>query len=1256
MNYMKNYLLTVVLFLIVATAFPQARIQVIHNSADAAVEMVDVWLDQTLLLDNFKFRNASPFMDAPAGVQITIAVTNADSPNPDDPLWSDTYTLTDGEAYVMVAEGIISASGYDPATPFDIAVFPGAEEIAGQTDNTDMLSHHGSTDAPTIDIYETSVGLGQIIDNLSYAEFNGYQELSTKDYIFEVRDETGSNVIAAYRASFLEIGLKGKAITMVTSGFLYPENNSDGPAFGLWVTPASASGGHLIELPVYDPKARVQIIHNSADAAAAVVDVWLDQTLLIDNFAFRTASAFLDIPAEKEITIAIKGPDSQDPDNPLWSDTYSLTENQAYIMVAEGIISGSGYNPPTPFDIAVYPQGREVANQQTKTDILVEHGSTDASIVDVYETGVGLGLLIDNLGYGQYSDYLELDPLDYIIEVRDETGTTKLAAYKVPLETMGLDGYALTVVASGFLNPQNNSNGPALGLWMATAAGGNLIELPVYDPKARVQVIHNCADAAAAVVDVWLNDELILDNFAFRTASPFINVPALQEFTIAVKGADSQNPENPLWSQNYTFPENGEYILVAEGILSTSGYDPPVPFSVAVYPNAREEANNNGQTDVLMHHGSTDTPTIDIVEVGIGLGLMVDNLAYGQFAGYFGLATVNYIFQVRDETGITKIAAYSAPLATMGLEGEAISIIASGFLVPGNNSGGPEFGLYVALASGGALVKLPVYAPTAKVQIIHNSADTAASVVDVWLNQTLLVDNLAFRNASPFINLPANEQISISVKGADSQDPYNPYYFHSYELTEGETYIMVAEGIVSASGFEPPRPFEIALYTGARENANILGRTDILVHHGATDAPAVDIVEVELGAGTLISDLGYSDYSSYLELPTIDYVLEVRDASNDALLGTFRTPLQTLGLENKAITIVASGFLDPSVNSDGAPFGLWAAVPEGGPLLEMPLYVPSALAQIIHNSADASAAVVDVWLDDELLLDNFAFRTATPFLFIPANTQVTLAICGPDSQDPSVPLWSSNYTLVEDEIYIMVADGIISPAGYEPASPFTLHIQDSAKMEAMDLYTEILILHGSTDAPTVDVVEPAYGTLFDNLAYGQFDGYLQLPTANYALNVTDESGTTVVASFSAPLADLNLAGKSLTLLASGFLDPSVNSNGPEFGLLAVKADGTALMLTNTSGIKDSPVELSSFNVYPNPAVDQVNVSFELKLKERVSLEIMDMTGRIVKSDDLGMCNTGVYNEMINVKELNSGMYLMNIRTGSGNLSKKLFKE
>jgi len=1252
MNFLKNFIVTAVLILTASVSFSQARVQVLHNSPDVAVEMVDIWLDQTLLLDNFRFRKASAFMDAPAGVQITLAVAAADSQNPDDPLWSGTFTLTDGEAYVLVAEGIISTSGYDPLIPFDIAVYPGARETTGAPTMTDMLSHHGSTDAPVIDIYETGVGLGQLVDNLAYSGFDGYDELETRNYILEVRDESGSNLIAAFLASFLDFDLKGTAITLVASGFIDPANNNNGPAFGLWAVPAS--GGSFIELPPYDPMARVQIIHNSADAAAAVVDVWLDQTLILDNFEFRTASEFIDVVAGTEFTISILGPDSQNPDNPLWSENYTLTDGETYVLVAEGIISGSGYEPPTPFDIAVYPQAREIPIQPQNTDMLVHHGSTDAPVVDIYEVGIGAGLLIDDLAYGQFSDYLELEPLDYIIELRDQDGN-KIAAFQAPLETIGLDGYAVTVVASGFLSPDNNSGGPAFGLWMAASPGGNLIELPLYDPKARVQVVHNSADAALATVDIWLNDQKLLDNFAFRSASPFVDAPANVEFTIAVTGPDSQNPSNPLFSANYTLTDGGNYLLVAEGIISESGYEPVVPFSIAVYPNAREEANNNGQTDVLMHHGSTDAPTIDIVEVGVGLGLMADNLAYGQFAGYFGLATVDYIIQVRDQFGNSKIAAYEVPLESMGLQGDAVSIIASGFLVPDNNSGGPEFGLYMALPSGGALIRLPDYAPMAYLQVIHNSADTLAELVDIWLNQDLVLDNFAFRTASPFIEVPAFEPLALAIKGPNSQDPYNPLFSKIFTFTEGETYIMVANGIVSNSGYEPPVPFNIELYTGARLESNIDGRTDILVHHGSTDAPTVDVIEVGLGAGTLISDLEYAEFSSYLELPTIDYVLEVRDASNDNLLGTFRAPLQTLGLENLAITVVASGFANPSANSDGAPFGLWAALPTGGPLAELPVFVPSAMVQVIHNSADAGAAVVDVWMNETLLVDDLAFRTATPFEFLPANTQITLAVKGPDSQDPSDPLWSGSFTLTEDEKYILVASGIISPGGYDPAEPFSLVAYAGALQEATSpSNTDILVFHGATDAPTVDINEAAAGILVDNLSYGQFDGYLSLLTANYALNITDESGSTVVATFTAPLADLNLYGESLTVLASGFLDPSVNSNGPEFGLLAVKADGTALMLTNTSGVDDPAMEASALKVYPNPAGEQVNLSFELRSKEVVTVLITDISGRIVKKVDLGMKNAGVYNEIIGVNDLIPGMYMISIRAAGDNVAKKLF--
>ncbi|MBN2842029.1 MAG: hypothetical protein JXM68_03010, partial [Sedimentisphaerales bacterium] len=91
----------------------------------------------------------------------------------------------------------------------------------------------------------------------------------------------------------------------------------------------------------------------------------------------------------------------------------------------------------------------------------------------------GAGQIVNNLMYTDFAGYLELGTLDYVLEIRDETGTVTVAAYQAPLATLGLNGAALTVVASGFLNPANNSNGSAFGLWVALPAGGNLVQLPL---------------------------------------------------------------------------------------------------------------------------------------------------------------------------------------------------------------------------------------------------------------------------------------------------------------------------------------------------------------------------------------------------------------------------------------------------------------------------------------------------------------------------------------------------------------------------------------------------------------------------------------------------------------------------------------------------------------------------------------------------------------------------------------------------------
>jgi hypothetical protein len=688
--------------------------------------------------------------------------------------------------------------------------------------------------------------------------------------------------------------------------------------------------------------ARVQVIHNSADAAAQTVDVWLDNTLLIDNFAFRTASPFIDAPAGAQFTIGIAPANSISSSQAIATFPVTLAANETYVVVANGIVSPTGYSPATPFNLHIYPLGREAASNTSNTDLLVFHGATDAPTVDV--VGVGAGTLVDNLAYAQFSNgYLELPTADYNVQIRNQAGTDVVAEYLAPLQSLNLGGEALVVVASGFLNPANNSNGPAFGLYVAPVTGGNLIALPSSPiTTARVQVIHNSADAAAQTVDVWLNNTLLLDNFAFRTASPFIDAPAGTQFTIGIAPANSNSSSQAIATFPVTLNGNEKYVVVANGIVSASGYSPATPFNLHIYNMGKETASNPSNTDVLVFHGSTDAPVVDVV--GVGAGTLVDNLAYAQFSnGYLELPTADYNVQIRNQAGTDVVAEYLAPLQTLNLGGEALVVVASGFLNPANNSNGSAFGLYVAPVTGGSLIALPSSPiTTARVQVIHNSADAAAQTVDVWLNNTLLLDNFAFRTASPFIDAPAGSQFTIGIAPANSTSSSQAIATFPVTLNGNGKYIVVANGIVSSSGYSPNKPFSLYVYPNAREVANSSSTTDVLVFHGATDAPTVDVVAT--GNGLLVDDLSYTEFAGYLSLPTNNYELLLTDSAGATPIAKFGAPLSALNLQGAAITVLASGFVNTSANSNGPAFGLYAATAAGGALVALPvLPTPSGL-------------------------------------------------------------------------------------------------------------------------------------------------------------------------------------------------------------------------------------------------------------------------------------------------------------------------
>ena len=469
------------------------------------------------------------------------------------------------------------------------------------------------------------------------------------------------------------------------------------------------------------------------------------------------------------------------------------------------------------------------------------------------------------------------------------------------------------------------------------------------------------------------------------------------------------------------------------------------------------------------------------------------------------------------------------------------------------------------------------YSQTARVQVIHNSADILAGSVDVYINGALSIPDFAFRSATPFIDLPAGVTLNIGVAPGNSVSVNDTLRNFPVVLAAGEKYVVFANGVLT--GGYAPNPdsrntdFTLFVKPMARETGTT-SDVDLFVLHGSTDAPTVDVKVRQLSGTTIVDNAAYGDITPYLTAPAQDVTLDLYLGNGINYVASFTAPLSGLG--GGAAAVFASGFLDPTANQNGAAFGIFVALPNGT-VLQLPLATaPNARVQVIHNSADVLAGSVDVYINDALAIPDFAFRTASPFIDLPAGVTLNIGVAPGNSSSVNDTLANFPFILSADEKYVVIANGLLT-GGYLPNpngrnTDFTLFVKTMARESAVGSDVDLFVLHGSTDAPAVDVKAREAGNLVlvNDAAYSDITPYFTVPAGNYTLDLYLADGTTLVASFIAPLA--GLGGGAAAVFASGFLNPAGNLNGEAFGLFAALPDGTVIPLN--AGVV--PVELSSF--------------------------------------------------------------------------------
>jgi len=496
------------------------------------------------------------------------------------------------------------------------------------------------------------------------------------------------------------------------------------------------SVGHMAHA---QQQAGVQVIHNSPDTDLKTVDVYINggKPAQLDDIAFRDASSIIPVPDSTNLNIDIAPANSTSATEAVASFQYTFPAGSHAIMVS-GVMDSSKYaSNPNGFNINLALDTSlnirtSSAEGTNYFDLSVYHGATDAPYIDLLADRQSI--LVDNLPYGKFNDYLSLPLSQYLLDVTDSTGgadRTYLHTAFAPLNQQ-FGGQAGIAFASGFLDSIVNNNGRKFDLIVALP-DGTTFQLPAIDFSLH-QIVHSSADPAADTVDVYVNGQLNIDNFQFRKGTPYLQLPFANEtFEIGIAPYNSNTSGAGYADTLVTFDRRpralNSYIhnaigLIQPGKFASNPQGNNIGFDLYTHLSSRIVGDQNQGTITMgVVNCVTDFPILDLVFTPNFLAPNfeeLDNLEYGFRTPFFqGIKPEAYTATVYDSSQTTSQnpdTFYNFKRDISEYADTAMYITLSGFFTPDDNMDGAEVQMIGYLPSGDTVMFNKAFD--------HNNVDT----------------------------------------------------------------------------------------------------------------------------------------------------------------------------------------------------------------------------------------------------------------------------------------------------------------------------------------------------------------------------------------------------------------------------------------------------------------------------------------------------------------------------------------------------
>jgi hypothetical protein len=282
----------------------------------------------------------------------------------------------------------------------------------------------------------------------------------------------------------------------------------------------------------------------------------------------------------------------------------------------------------------------------------------------------------------------------------------------------------------------------------------------------------------------------------------------------------------------------------------------------------------------------------------------------------------------------------------------------------------------------------PPAAGQSKIRVINSSGDAGA--IDVLAGDQTIVTNLAFPNASPFLELPAGKfAVRVNTTGTTTTllGPVD------VDLVAGRTYTVTLSGSNAAKTLALTPTLDRAFDAQAR------------FVHASPDAPGVDVI---VDGRAAVTALAYPNATPYLALPTGGACVVVAAAgSTTPAVPPLALNLESASKQTAVVLGLATGTpaLEVKVFSDAT----------------TPPAADKAKIRVIHASTDAGP--VDVLAGDTVIIPNLAYGAASDFVEVAAGT---LAIKVNSAGTTTTQLGPIDLTVSGGQLITIIARGKVA--------------------------------------------------------------------------------------------------------------------------------------------------------------------------------------------------------------------------------------